>query len=192
MPNWHLKFFLKNLWNLLRFCLSLDKCEILMQLELIKNKIHTLRNVKVMLDYDLAELYEVLTKNLNLAVKRNIHRFPEDFMFQLTRDEFDNLRLQNETSSYGGRRYLPYAFTEQSVAMLSSVLSSTKAIEVNIAIMRTFVKIRQYAMNYKELAEKLLDHDKRFTDVYEALDYLITKDKQEIEHKERRRIGFKN
>lgn len=127
-----------------------------------------------------------------MAVKRNIHRFPEDFMFQLTRDEFDNLRLQNETSSYGGRRYLPYAFTEQGVAMLSSVLSSTKAIEVNIAIMRTFVKIRQYALDYKELAEKLLEHDKRLTDVYEALDYLITKDKQEIEHKERRRIGFKN
>jgi hypothetical protein len=93
-----------------------------------------------MLDFDLAELYETETKNLNLAVKRNINRFPEDFMFQLTKEEFGNLRLQNETSSYGGRRYLPYAFTEQGVAMLSSVLNSKIAIEVNIAIMRTFYK----------------------------------------------------
>ena len=164
-----------------------------MDLQIIQNKIHTIREVKVMLDYDLAALYEVQTKNLNLAVKRNIKRFPEDFMFQLTKDEFDNLRLQFETSSlnHGGTRYLSYAFTEQCVAMLSSVLNSTKAIEVNIAIMRTFVKLRQHALNYKELAEKLIEHDRRFSDVYEALYYLITKDKQEIEHKERRRIGFK-
>lgn len=164
-----------------------------MELHIIQNKIHTIRDVKVMLDYDLAALYEVQTKNLNLAVKRNISRFPEDFMFQLTKEEFTDLRLQSETSSHnhGGTRYLPYAFTEQGVSMLSSVLSSPKAIEVNIAIMRTFVKIRQYVLNYKELAEKLIEHDKRFSDVYEALDYLITKDKQEIEHKERRRIGFK-
>ena len=144
-----------------------------------------------MLDYDLAVLYEVLTKNLNLAVKRNISRFPEDFMFQLTKDEFDNLRLQFETSSYGGRRYLPYAFTEQGVAMLSSVLNSKKAIDVNIAIMRTFVKMRQYALDYKELAEKLLEHDKQFDDVNEVLNYLMTEKKLEIEQQERRRIGFK-
>lgn len=164
-----------------------------MELQIIQSRIHTIREVKVMLDYDLAALYEVQTKNLNLAVKRNINRFPEDFMFQLTKKEFTDLRLQTETSSqnHGGTRYLPYAFTEQGVSMLSSVLSSPKAIEVNIAIMRTFVKIRQYVLNYKELAEKLIEHDKRFSDVYEALDYLITKDKQEIEHKERRRIGFK-
>lgn len=164
-----------------------------MGLHIIQNKIHTIRDVKVMLDYDLAALYEVQTKNLNLAVKRNISRFPEDFMFQLTKEEFADLRLQTETSNqnHGGTRYLPYAFTEQGVSMLSSVLSSPKAIEVNIAIMRTFVKIRQYVLNYKELAEKLIEHDKRFSDVYEALDYLITKDKQEIEYKERRRIGFK-
>lgn len=163
-----------------------------MQVELINTKIHTIREVKVMLDYDLAALYETETKNLKRAVNRNSERFPEDFMFQLTKSEFDNLRCQSGTSSYGGRRYLPYAFTEQGVAMLSSVLSSKKAIEVNIAIMRAFMKIRQYALDYKELAEKLLEHDKQFTDVYEALDYLITKDKQEIEQKERRRIGFKN
>lgn len=166
-----------------------------MQLELINNKIHTLRDVKVMLDYDLAELYEVLTKNLNLAVKRNIHRFPEDFMFQLTRDEYNSLRLQIATLEEKGKgkhsKYLPYAFTEQGVAMLSSVLSSQKAIEVNIAIMRAFVKMRQYALNYKELAEKLLEHDKQFADVNEVLDYLMTEKKIEIEHQERPRIGFK-
>jgi hypothetical protein len=144
-----------------------------------------------MLDFDLAELYETETKNLNLAVKRNINRFPEDFMFQLTKEEFGNLRLQNETSSYGGRRYLPYAFTEQGIAMLSSVLNSKIAIEVNITIMRTFIKIRQYSINYKELADKLLQHDKQFTDIYEALDYLINKDKLELEEKQRERIGFK-
>ena len=161
------------------------------KLQLIHNKIHTIRNEKVILDFDLAELYETETKNLNLAVKRNINRFPEDFMFQLTKEEFGNLRLQNETSSYGGRRYLPYAFTEQGVAMLSSVLNSKIAIEVNIAIMRTFIKIRQYSINYKELADKLLQHDKQFTDIYEALDYLINKDKLELEEKQRERIGFK-
>lgn len=162
-----------------------------MELKLIHSRIHTIREVKVMLDYDLAELYEVMTKNLNLAVKRNIHRFPEDFMFQLTKDEFDNLRLQFETSSYGGRRYLPYAFTEQGVAMLSSVLNSKKAIDVNIAIMRTFVKMRQYALNYNELSEKLMEHDIQFKDVYEVLDYLVNKEKLETAQKERQRIGFK-
>ena len=166
-----------------------------MQIELINTKIHTLREVKVMLDYDLAELYEVLTKNLNLEVKRNIHRFPEDFMFQLTRDEYNSLRLQFATLEEKGKgkhsKYLPYAFTEQGVAMLSSVLSSQKAIEVNIAIMRAFVKMRQYAMNYKELAEKLLDHDKQLDDVNEVLNYLMSEKKLEIEQQERPRIGFK-
>ena len=164
-------------------------------LQIIQNKIHTIRNEKVMLDYDLAALYEVLTKNLNLAVKRNINRFPEDFMFQLTKEEFNSLRLQFATLEEKGKgkhsKYLPYAFTEQGVAMLSSVLKSQKAIEVNIAIMRTFIKIRKYALNYKELADKLLEHDKQFSDVYEALDYLISKDKQEIEENQRERIGFK-
>jgi hypothetical protein len=162
-----------------------------MQIELINTKIHTLRDVKVMLDYDLAALYETETKNLKRQVNRNIERFPEDFMFQLTKEEFDNLRCQHGTSSYGGTRYLPYAFTEQGVAMLSSVLSSQKAIEVNIAIMRAFVKMRQYAMNYKELAEKLLDHDKQLDDVNEVLNYLMTEKKLEIEQQERPRIGFK-
>ncbi len=161
------------------------------KLQLIQNKIHTIRNEKVMLDYDLAELYETETKNLKRAVNRNIERFPIDFMFQITKEEFDDLRCQTGTSSHGGTRYLPYAFTEQGVAMLSSVLNSPKAIEVNIAIMRTFIKIRQYTINYKDLADKLLQHDKQFADVYEALDYLINKDKLKIEEKQRERIGFK-
>jgi phage regulator Rha-like protein len=144
-----------------------------------------------MLDYDLAALYETETKNLKRQVNRNIERFPEDFMFQLTKEEFDNLRCQVGTSSYGGTRYLPYAFTEQGVAMLSSVLSSQKAIEINIAIMRAFVKMRKYAMNYKELAEKLLDHDKQLDDVNEVLNYLMSEKKLEIEQQERPRIGFK-
>ena len=130
-------------------------------------------------------------KNLKRQVNRNIERFPEDFMFQLTKEEFDNLRCQVGTSSYGGTRYLPYAFTEQGVAMLSSVLSSQKAIEINIAIMRAFVKMRKYAMNYKELAEKLLDHDKQLDDVNEVLNYLMSEKKLEIEQQERPRIGFK-
>jgi phage regulator Rha-like protein len=162
-----------------------------MQVELINTKIHTFRDVKVMLDYDLAALYETETKNLKRQVNRNIERFPEDFMFQLTKEEFDNLRCQVGTSSYGGTRYLPYAFTEQGVAMLSSVLSSQKAIEINIAIMRAFVKMRKYAMNYKELAEKLLDHDKQLDDVNEVLNYLMSEKKLEIEQQERPRIGFK-
>jgi hypothetical protein len=109
----------------------------------IQNKIYTIRGQKVMLDYDLANLYMVETKNLNLSVKRNIKRFPTDFMFQLNAEEWEVLRLQNETSKRGGRRYLPYAFTEQGVAMLSGLLNSEIAIEMNIAIMRSFVALRQ-------------------------------------------------
>src|SRR3989338_1643970 len=105
----------------------------------IENKIYLIRDRKVMLDADLAGLYGVETKNMNLQVKRNIKRFPHDFMFQVTKKE--NLRLQIATSSYGGRRYLPYVFTEQGIAMLSSVLNSERAIEVNIAIMRAFVRL---------------------------------------------------
>ena len=149
-----------------------------------------------MFDFDLAELYEVETKSLNLAVKRNLKRFPEDFMFQLTKTEWDGLRLQIETSKgRGGTRYLPYAFTEQGLAMLSGILNSDKAIDVNIAIMRAFVFIRQYALTHKDLTDKLKElesqYNKQFNDVYEAINYLLQKDKQVTEHKERKRIGFK-
>jgi hypothetical protein len=156
-----------------------------------------------MLDFDLASLYEVETKALNLAVKRNSKRFPSDFMFQLTDSEWENLksqivastslRLQNETLNKGrGKhtKYLPYAFTEQGLAMLSGILNSNKAISVNIAIMRAFVMVRQYAMTYKDLTEKLRELEGKFTDVYAALNYLLEKDKQQLEQKERKRIGF--
>lgn len=114
------------------------------EIEEIKSKIHNIRGMQVMLDKDLAELYGVQTRDLNKAVKRNIERFPNDFMFQLTKEEMENLMFQNGTSRWGGTRKLPYAFTEQGVAMLSGVLRSPVAIEVNIRIMRTFVAIRQY------------------------------------------------
>ncbi len=165
---------------------------------LIKNihtKIHEIRNQKVMLDFDLAALYEVETKVLNQAVKRNIERFPEDFMFQLTKIEFDNLRSQIVTSSWGGQRYLPYAFTEEGVAMLSSVLKSKKAIQVNISIMRAFVVMKQYIVDYTELNKKIQDietkYNKQFADVYEALNYLMGIKTQEEKVKKRIKIGYK-
>lgn len=131
-----------------------------MEIATIKNKIYEVRGTKVMLDKDLAELYQVTTGNLNKAVKRNIKRFPPDFMFQLTKEEFaelqQNLIFQNGTSNWGGTRKLPYAFTEQGLAMLSGVLNSDIAINVNILIMRAFVAIRQglpQVSNNKELEE---------------------------------------
>lgn len=132
----------------------------------IQNRIYEIRRERVLLDKDLADLYEVPTKSLNLAVKRNIKRFPNDFMFQLTNEEFESLRfqietsnnnanplrLQNETSKgRGGTRYLPYAFTEQGVAMLSGVLNSDKAINMNIAIMRAFVEIRRLTLHQTDI-----------------------------------------
>jgi hypothetical protein len=122
--------------------------------ETIQRNIHFVRGKKVMLDKDLAVLYEVPTSQLNRAVKRNFERFPEDFMFQLTHEEV-NLICQFGTSSYGGSRKLPYAFTEQGIAMLSSVLNSTKAIQVNIQIIRIFTKLREMIDTYKELREKV-------------------------------------
>src|ERR1700744_4004522 len=122
----------------------------------IQNRIYELRDERVMLDRDLAALYETETKALNLAVKRNIERFPSDFMFQLTKEEYDSLRFQFETSNAtrGGDRYLPYAFTEQGVAMLSGILRSEKAIKMNIAIMRAFVEIRRILLQQNDLVEQ--------------------------------------
>ena len=119
------------------------------EIEEIRNRIHTIRGKQVMLDKDLAELYGVQTRDLNKAVKRNIERFPDDFMFQLTKEEMNNLMFQFGTSSWGGTRKLPFAFTEQGVAMLSGVLRSPIAVEVNIRIMRTFVAVRQYLVSSK-------------------------------------------
>ena len=144
-----------------------------MELTIIQSKIYGLRGVKVMLDYDLAEMYQVETKSLNLSVKRNIERFPSDFMFQITAEEWKSLRLQNETTKRGGRRYLPYAFTEQGVAMLSGLLNSDMAIETNITIMRAFVYVRQFVLNYAELNQKLenfmIETNMQFNDIYQAL-----------------------
>ena len=177
-----------------------------MELQLIQNKIYEVRGHKVMLDFDLAELYEVQTKALNQAVKRNIQRFPVDFMFRITLDEWEsmrslsatasgnirNMRSQNVTASQKKRNVsaTPYAFTEQGLAMLSGILNSDKAINVNISIMRAFVMVRQYALTYKELTDRLKEIESKFTDVYEAINYLLDKDKQQIEQKERKRIGF--
>ena len=125
------------------------------ELVLVQNLIHEIRGKKVMLDFDLAKLYHVTTGNLNQAVKRNINRFPSDFMFQLDLKEFTNLKSQNVISSWGGTRKLPHAFTEQGVAMLSSVLHSETAIQVNISIMRAFVKIREYLLTSSSLSSEL-------------------------------------
>ncbi len=143
-----------------------------MDLQIIQNKIFEIRGLKVILDKDLALMYEVTTGNLNKAVKRNADRFPDDFMFQLTNEEFD-LIFQNGTSSWGGTRKLPYAFTENGVAMLAGLLNSQKAIEVNILIVRAFVTLRQYALGYAELNQKLetfmLETNIQFSDIYQAL-----------------------
>ena len=130
----------------------------LIPVEAIERRIHLLRGQKIMIDADLAEIYQVLTKNLNLAVKRNMSRFPPDFMFQLTQEEFENLRLQFATSSsaaYGGRRYLPYAFTEHGVAMLSSVLHSERAVQMNILVVRAFIRMRDLLISHKDLAVRM-------------------------------------
>jgi hypothetical protein len=148
-----------------------------------------------MLDFDLAEMYEVETKVLKQAINRNKKRFPSDFMFILTQKEFQSLRSQIVTSKRGGTRYLPYAFTEQGVAMLSSILNSERAIQVNIVIIRTFVLIRQVAMANKELYEKILKlekkYNKNFREIFRALECLITEKKNEQEQKNREQIGFK-
>lgn len=160
-------------------------------LEIITNKIHIIRNQKVMLDYDLATLYEIETKVLKQAVKRNIERFPEDFMFELTKDEFDNLRSQIVTSSYGGMRYLPFAFTEQGVAMLSGVLKSEKAIKINIAIMRTFVILRNSLLNLEEITSKVKEIENQFPEIYKILNYLMDKEEVKIKQEDRPKIGYK-
>jgi phage regulator Rha-like protein len=151
----------------------------------IQNMIYEIRGQKVMLDSDLAALYEVETSNLNKAVKRNIERFPDDFMFQLTKAEWENLTFRNGISSqqHGGRRFMPYAFTEQGVAMLASVLNSPKAVVVNINIMRAFVKLRHYVLSQskdEQIAElrKLLmlyieKNDRRVNEIIIALNNLI-------------------
>lgn len=187
-----------------------------MELQVIQNKIYEVRGQKVMLDFDLAELYGSETKRLKEAVRRNLKRFPGDFMFELTKEEFESLRSQIASSNKrGGTRYMPFAFTEQGVAMLSSVLNSEAAIEINISIMRAFVTVRQYLSSVnsttKEIEElkqrmKMLeegnedtiaavndlseDTRKELDDIYLALSQLADKQKQINQQRERKPIGF--
>lgn len=179
----------------------------------IQTRIYEIRGERVMLDRDLAALYETETKFLNLAVKRNSKRFPRDFMFQLTKEEFDNLRLQIETSEKsdnslrlqnetskgrGGTRYLPHVFTEQGVAMLSGILQSDKAIEMNIAIMRAFVEIRRIVLvksdlkaQLEEIKQRLGEHDVQLNQIYDAMENLLDEKAAEKKWDDRERIGFK-
>ena len=148
--------------------------------ERIEEKIFLIRGKRVMFDFDLAVLYRVETKQLKRAVKRNIARFPDDFMIELTPEEIENLRCQFGTSSWGGRRYMPFVFTEQGVAMLSSVLNSERAIQVNIQIMRTFTKLRSMLASnemlrqkIEELERKIQKHDEQFGVVFQAIKELL-------------------
>ena len=180
----------------------------------IQNRIYEIRGERVMLDRDLAALYKVETKALNLAVKRNLKRFPKDFMFQLTQDEWEflrfqietlensnSLRSQNETLKKGRgqhTKYLPYVFTEQGVAMLSGILNSDKAIAMNIAIMRAFVEVRRILIEendvrsqLRQIKEKLGDHDVQLNQIYDAMENLLDEKAAERKWDERKRIGFK-
>lgn len=181
----------------------------------IQNRIYELRGERVMLDRDLTTLYETETKALNLAVKRNIKRFPKDFMFQLTQEEVESvrfqietlekndhsLRLQNETLNKGRgqhSKYLPYAFTEQGVAMLSGILNSDKAINMNIAIMRAFVEIRRIALQkgdlvvqLKEIQQRIGEHDIQLNGIYDAIENLLDEKAAQKKWEDRNRIGFK-
>jgi len=170
-----------------------------MSVSIIHQKIYELRGQKVMLDFDLAELYEIETKVFKQSVKRNVKRFPPDFMFELTKEEFKNLRSQIVTSSWGGARYLPMAFTEQGVAMLSSVLHSDKAIEMNIAIVRAFISLRHYALSYKDVQRELekiregIDgHDQQLSMIYQAMEDLLSEKEKQKSWENRERIGFES
>ncbi|GMR25602.1 MAG: ORF6N domain-containing protein [Ignavibacteria bacterium] len=163
--------------------------------ERIEKKIYLIRNQKVMIDQDLAELYNVSTGRLNEQVKRNLDRFPKDFMFQLSKTEYNTIRSQIAILKTGRgrhRKYLPYAFTEQGVAMLSSVLKSKRAVQVNIQIMRAFVKLREILSTHKELAQKLKElelkmdsHDQQIQAIFEAINQLLTP-----REKPKRKMGF--
>ena len=180
----------------------------------IQNRIHVIRGERVLLDRDLAALYGTETKALNLAVKRNIQRFPQDFMFQLTAEEWESLRLQTETleksdplrlqsetlNTGRGRhtKYLPYVFTEQGVAMLSGVINSEKAINMNIAIMRAFVEVRRiiYQQNdlklqLQEIKDRLGEHDAQQNHIYDAMENLLDEKAAQRKFEDRERIGFK-
>jgi hypothetical protein len=166
--------------------------------ESISSLIYIIRGEKVMLDFDLANLYGVETRRLKEQVRRNINRFPEDFMFQLTNEEFRILRSQIATSSWGGSRYIHMAFTEQGVAMLSSVLNSERAISVNIQIIRVFTRMRAMIESHKDILRKLemlekkdIELDEKVTLIFEYLKELDQSKQEDTEFKQRKRIGFK-
>jgi hypothetical protein len=173
-----------------------------LELQVIHEKIHTIRGHKVMLDFDLAALYMIDTRRLKEAVRRNIQRFPPDFMYELTQNEYQSLRSQIATLEKKGRgkytKYLPFAFTEQGIAMLSGVLHSDRAIEMNIAIMRAFIAIRQFVLQYNDLAEQIVEikqsvsnHNEQLDQIYNAIENLLDEKVEQKTWAERERIGFK-
>jgi hypothetical protein len=162
--------------------------------EIVATKIVEIRDKRVMFDKDLADLYGVELKQLIRQVKRNINRFPDDFMYQLTKQEVMNLRCQFGTSSWGGRRYLPYVFTQEGVAMLSSVLNSYRAIRVNIQIMRAFVKLKELFLTHRDLAVKIEALEKRYAAHDEKIQIIFEAIRQLLEPKsteQDKRIGFR-
>ena len=167
--------------------------------EIIISKIYSIRGKQVMLSQDLAELYEVETRVLNQQVKRNIRRFPARYMFQLTKDEYDRLRSQNVTLKRGQHaKYLPYAFTEHGILMLSSILNSERADKVNMLIIDTFVKLRELMFMHKDVIHqleqvqtKLTEHDNQIMVIFEYLKQLEAIKQQELDQKNRKRIGFR-
>jgi hypothetical protein len=168
-----------------------------MEIQIIQKKIYELRGRKVILDFDLAILYQVETRSLNQAVKRNIDIFPEDFMFQVSEEEWQFMS-SHFVMTYPRKRpksSLPLAFTEHGVTMLANVLRSRKARETSIAIVRAFIALKQFILNFKEISDKLKEMESKyniqFKDIYEAINYLLQKNKQEIQQMERKRIGFK-
>lgn len=174
---------------------------ITMHLQVIQQRIFEIRGQKVMLDFDLAELYEVETRVLNQAIKRNRESFPEDFMFRLTKTEWENMSSQIVMTSTIKRpkSALPYAFTEHGVTMLASVLKSPKARKMNIAIVRAFIALRKFATQYSELLEQLNElkerignHDAQLNQIYDAIENLLDDKQEQQSWKERERIGFKH
>ncbi len=179
----------------------------------IQTRIYELRNERIMLDFDLATLYEVETRVLNQSVKRNFKRFPKDFMFQLKQSEYERISKQIQALNKGSSsqivmmeilpqnrsdKYLPYAFTEQGVAMLSGILNSEKAIKMNISIMRAFVEVRKIVLTHKdikkqiqEIKKQIGDHDSKLTHIYEAIENLLSEKSLQRHWEEREKIGFK-
>jgi len=167
--------------------------------EIIMSKIYLIRGIKVMLDKDIAELYEVETKALKQAVRRNMDLFPDHFMFELSEDEFKILRSQTVTSSWGGQRYLPFVFSELGVLQLANVLRSSRARKMSIRILEVFVRMREILTTHQEILQKLeqiqkkdFEQDEKIMLIFEYLKQLELSKQQEFEQKNRRRIGYKN